>query len=38
MSAHDVSLTFYHNPKCNKSRTALALLEERGLKDVTKLL
>jgi arsenate reductase len=26
------TLTFYHNPKCSKSRTALAMLEERGLK------
>ncbi|MGH8175551.1 MAG: arsenate reductase (glutaredoxin) [Steroidobacter sp.] len=24
--------TIYHNPKCTKSRAALALLEERGLK------
>ena len=32
------TLTFYHNPNCSKSRTALAMLEERGLKDVTKLL
>jgi len=26
------TLTFYHNTKCSKSRTALAMLEERGLK------
>lgn len=24
-------LTLYHNPRCSKSRTALQLLEERGL-------
>jgi len=24
-------LTYYHNPRCSKSRAALALLEERGL-------
>jgi arsenate reductase (glutaredoxin) len=24
-------LTFYHNPRCSKSRNALQLLEERGL-------
>jgi arsenate reductase len=24
-------LTFYHNPRCSKSRSALQLLEERGL-------
>jgi arsenate reductase len=25
-------LTLYHNPRCSKSRSALELLEERGLK------
>ncbi len=24
-------LTFYHNPRCSKSRNALELIEERGL-------
>ncbi|MFW9605926.1 MAG: arsenate reductase (glutaredoxin), partial [Pseudomonas sp.] len=24
-------LTLYHNPRCSKSRSALALLTERGL-------
>ena len=26
------SVTLYHNPRCSKSRAALALLEERGVK------
>ena len=26
-----VSITFYHNPRCSKSRAALSLLEERQL-------
>ncbi|MGH8226236.1 MAG: arsenate reductase (glutaredoxin) [Gammaproteobacteria bacterium] len=25
-----VSITLYHNPRCSKSRAALALLQERG--------
>ena len=27
-----MAVTIYHNPRCNKSRQTLALLEERGLK------
>lgn len=27
-----MQLTLYHNPRCGKSRAALALLEERGLR------
>ncbi len=26
-----MSVTFYHNPRCSKSRQTLALLEEQGL-------
>ncbi len=26
-----MSVTMYHNPRCSKSRAALALLEERGV-------
>jgi arsenate reductase len=26
-----MSVTIFHNPKCSKSRAALALLEERGI-------
>jgi arsenate reductase (glutaredoxin) len=27
-----MAITIYHNPRCNKSRQTLALLEERGVK------
>ena len=27
-----MAVTIYHNPRCNKSRQTLALLEERGIK------
>ncbi len=26
-----ITITIWHNPRCSKSRTALALLEERGV-------
>ncbi|MEO8627059.1 MAG: arsenate reductase (glutaredoxin) [Betaproteobacteria bacterium] len=31
MSVSGDDLTFYHNPRCSKSRSALALLQERGV-------
>ena len=27
-----ITITIWHNPRCSKSRTALALLDERGVK------
>lgn len=27
---NEMAITLYHNPRCSKSRAALALLEERG--------
>lgn len=27
-----MTITLYHNPRCSKSRAALALLEQRGIK------
>ncbi|PCJ57430.1 MAG: arsenate reductase (glutaredoxin) [Rhodospirillaceae bacterium] len=29
-----MSVTIYHNPRCSKSRTTLALLQERGIQPV----
>jgi arsenate reductase len=31
MSANETAITLYHNPRCSKSRAALALLRERGI-------
>lgn len=31
MTKHDQAYLFYHNPRCSKSRQALALLHERGI-------
>ena len=30
-------ITIYHNPRCRKSREALALLEERGIEHLVRL-
>ena len=30
----DATLTIYHNPRCSKSRTALALLRDAGLEPI----
>jgi arsenate reductase (glutaredoxin) len=31
MSKTPIAITLYHNPRCSKSRAALALLQERGI-------
>jgi len=31
MSTKQATITLYHNPRCSKSRAALALLQERGV-------
>lgn len=32
MGRDEMAITLYHNPRCSKSRAALALLEERGIR------
>ena len=33
-----MAMRFYHNPRCSKSRQALALLEERGVVEIIRYL
>lgn len=32
-----MSVTIWHNPRCSKSRTTLALLEDKGIKPIVRL-